>query len=122
VTRFVFCLSLALLTGCGANDGVAQPEDCPDGRSYSVEEAVEQRPTGVIQVEGFIVSQDGHTRLCSALLESYPPQCGAPSLHLPAAPLQGDATKSADGTTWTEDERRILGSLTGDTLRSVGCA
>lgn len=122
MNRIVLCLSIALLAGCGANGGVAHPDDCPDGRLYSVEEAVEQHPTGVMQVEGYVLSRDGATRLCSAFLESDPPQCGAPSLRLSGPPPKGDAAASADGVTWTEEERRILGSLSGDRLLSVGCA
>jgi hypothetical protein len=86
-----------------------------------VKEAVEERPGGVVQVEGYIVSQRGETRLCSALLESYPPQCGDPSLRVPGPPPRGNGVESAKGVTWTAEERRILGSLRDDELRTVGC-
>jgi hypothetical protein len=119
--RILLCLCVVALTGCGASGGVPRSDHCDDGRSYSVEEVVEKRPTGVVQVEGYIVSHDGETRLCSALLESHPPQCGGPSLLLPGRPPQGGGVESAEGVTWTEEEHRILGSLKDDTLRRVGC-
>jgi hypothetical protein len=118
----IVCLSLLALTGCGASSGVPQSDHCGDRRSYSVEEVVEKRPTGVVEVEGYIISRDGETRLCSALLESDPPQCGNPSLRLPGPSPHGDALESAEGVAWTEDEHRFLGSLKDDTLRTVGCA
>jgi hypothetical protein len=120
MTRIVLCLSLLALTGCGASSGVA-PDDCPDGRSYPVEAVVRDRPSGVVQVEGFIVSEGGETRLCSALLESHPPQCAAPSIRLGESAPQGDGVKTAEGVTWTEEEQRILGSFKNDAFLRVGC-
>ena len=35
-----------------------------------------------VRVIGNLVAQDGVARLCGALLESYPPQCGGPSLKI----------------------------------------
>jgi hypothetical protein len=120
--RIVLCLSLLALTGCGASSGVPRADHCGDRRSYSVEEVVEKRPRGVVEVEGYIASRDGETRLCSSLLESHPPQCGNPSLRLPGPPPRGDGVESAQDVTWTEEEQRILGSLRKDTLLRVGCA
>jgi hypothetical protein len=122
MNRMILCLSLLVLTGCGASGGGPQSDHCDDGRSFSIGEVVEERPTGVVEVEGYIVSRAGETRLCSALLESHPPQCGNPSLRLPGPPPQGDGVESAEGVTWTEGEHRILGSLRKDTLLRVGCA
>jgi hypothetical protein len=122
MNRMILCLSLLVLTGCGASSGGPHSDHCGDVRSYSVEEAVERRPTGVVEVEGYIVSRDGETRLCSTLLESHPPQCGNPSLRLPGPSPHGDALERAEGVAWTEDEHRLLGSLKDDTLRTVGCA
>jgi hypothetical protein len=120
VNRIALCAGLALLSAFDGNVGGAE-HDCADGRVYSVEEAVAERPWGVIQVEGFLLSRDGETSLCSALLESYPPQCGTPSLPVPGAPPKGGLTESAHGVTWSNDERRILGSLRRNTLLRVGC-
>jgi hypothetical protein len=122
MNRIVFCLSLLALTACGASSGGPQSNHCDDVRSYSVEEAVAKRPAGVVQVEGYVLSRAGETRLCSALLESHPPQCGNPSLRVSGPVPQREGTDSAEGVTWTEDEHRILGSLKNGTLRTVGCA
>jgi hypothetical protein len=114
-------LTVLALAGCGAGSGTSAPDDCDDAPDYSVEEAVEQRPTGVVQVEGYIVARAGETRLCSAHLESHPPQCGNPSLRLGRTPPRGYDVESAEGVIWTEDEHRILGSLRDDALLQVGC-
>jgi hypothetical protein len=113
------CLSVIALTGCGANGGVAH-DDCPD-RSYRVEEVVRDRPSGVFEVEGYIVSEGGETRLCSALLESHPPQCGATSIRLGEPAPQGDGVRTAEGVTWTEEEQRVLGQFKNDAFLRVGC-
>jgi hypothetical protein len=122
MNRNILPLSLMALTGCGASSGAPQSDHCDEGRLYSVAEAVEKRPASVVRVEGYIVSRAGETRLCSALLESHPPQCGNPSLPLPGPPPHGDGVESAQDVTWTEEEHHILGSLRKDTLIRVGCA
>lgn len=122
MNHIALCLSVLALTGCGAGSGASPLDDCLDAPDYSVEEAVEQRPTGVVQVEGYIVTRAGETRLCSALLESHPSQCGNPSLRLGGTPPRGYDVESAQGVIWTEEEHRILGSLRSDALLQVGCA
>jgi hypothetical protein len=122
MNRIVLCLSAIALTGCGAGSGASPSDDCDDAPDYSVEEAVEQRPMGVVQVEGYIVARAGDARLCSALRESHPPQCGNPSLRLGRTPPRGFEVESAQGVVWTEEEHPILGSLRDDALVQVGCA
>ena len=63
------------LAGCGADeDGSAQGP-------LTVEQALSSSPEEPVTVTGFVVAPEGQpVRLCSALLESYPPQCGEPSL------------------------------------------
>jgi hypothetical protein len=69
-------LSVLVLTlaGCGgegdAGEGPLSPEQALDA-------------SGEVTVEGSLIAVEGEpVRLCSAILESYPPQCGEPSLEV----------------------------------------
>ncbi len=63
------------LAGCGADGGSSAQGP------LSVEQALSSSPEEPVTVTGFVVAPEGGpVRLCSALLESYPPQCGEPSL------------------------------------------
>jgi hypothetical protein len=73
--------------GCGSNGddaggnapaaGAAIP-----GGGLTVEEALSTIAEGPLVVAGYLIERDGELRLCSALLESDPPQCGEPSLEV----------------------------------------
>ena len=66
-------------------------------------------------VKGFVVQTGDEIRLCSALAESFPPQCGGPSLAIEGAV---DADFAAEGDVrWTENEVSLLGDVEGDVLR-----
>jgi hypothetical protein len=74
-------------------------------------------------VKGFVVAADGETpRFCSALLESYPPQCGGPSLEIERLDLTSiDGLQSTDDpdlaqVTWSETEITLLGNVADDTI------
>jgi hypothetical protein len=121
MSRILLCLSAFALAGCGADIGASPLDDCDDAPDYTVKEAVEQRPMGVVRVEGYIVARAGNARLCSALLESHPPQCGNPSLDLGRSQTRGYEVESSQGVVWTEEEHRILGSLRDNALVQVGC-
>ncbi len=63
----VICLLSVLFfaTSCGGDD------------QLSVEEA-RDRDGSVVEVEGYLIERAGELRLCEAILESFPPQCGEP--------------------------------------------
>lgn len=84
-------LVLALAAGCGGDDGDAgAPATTPSppsaqpvpGGGLTVAEAKGSDVEGPLAVAGNLVERDGAVRLCSAVLESSPPQCGEPSLRL----------------------------------------
>jgi hypothetical protein len=55
--------------GCG-NEGPLTPEEAGNA-------------SGGVTVEGVLIAIEGEpVRLCSAILESYPPQCGQPSIEV----------------------------------------
>lgn len=79
--------------------------------------------TGSATVTGFLVAPDGQTvRLCSGVLESYPPQCGEPSIvveGLDLATVDG-LTKTNDPSlaqvTWSERDITVSGTLDAGVL------
>lgn len=89
---------LLLAASCGAGD-----------RPLSVAEARDR--DGTVEVEGYLIERAGELRLCEAILESFPPQCGEPSLRV-------------EGTSLSPSEERVtlLGEIEDGTLRIVGRA
>lgn len=104
-------VSVLALAGCGGSDGsdssnaavdastsVSQGAPIPGG-GLSVEEAIDSDLDGPLMVRGYLIERDGELRLCDAILESSPPQCGEPSLRV-------------DGPAPAASEERV--SLLGD--------
>lgn len=97
--------------------------DCDDtvvDDGLTVREALETDASGTIAVRGFLVADGESARLCEALAESMPPQCGEPSValaELTASDLESlpDADtfdlKTAQGVTWTDQHVSLLGEL-----------
>ena len=111
-------VSLLLLAGCGGVDEPAGPSmgaPAPGG-GLSVQEAIDSTLDGPLLVKGFVVQTGDGTRLCSALAESFPPQCGGPSLRVEG--VVGELTVAEEGDVrWTETEVSLLGDVDGDVLR-----
>ena len=81
-------------TGVTPSSGAPIP-----GGGLSIEEALASTIEGPLMVKGYLVAPEGEpVRLCTALLESYPPQCGAPSLV-----VEGLELASVEGLQRTED-------------------
>lgn len=111
------------LAGCGGETtGPEQPSPPAHGGTGEpsiVEEA--RRAGGRQAVRGTLLARDGEARLCSAILESFPPQCGEPSLLVHGLDFDAvEGTTSADGVTWSEGEVTIVGVVDGDVLRVGG--
>jgi hypothetical protein len=83
----------------------------------TVSEALAGDATGIIAVKGFLVADDTGARLCEALAESLPPQCGGASVpvmdyeEMVDVPLQ-----NAQGVTWTDDVLSLFGELVDGVL------
>jgi hypothetical protein len=115
---------LVLLAGCGGGEngpaGPPEPEPPVGGYGTPTGATVEEaRAAGGRQlVRGSLVAREGEARLCGVLLESFPPQCGEPSLRLEGLDVHAlDGLTSAEGVTWSERELSIHGEVDGDVLR-----
>ena len=101
-------------TGCDdtpSASGTGGVESGPDG-SVPVGEAVAAGIQGPFLVSGFLVVDADGARLCEALAESFPPQCGGTSVPLqPAEAPAGAATTTEGDVTWSEQPVLVEGEI-----------
>lgn len=72
---------------------------------------------GSLLVEGFLVITPDGARLCEALAESFPPQCGGASLTLDEPdPSALEQTTSEGDVTWTDQPVQMLGTISGGSM------
>ena len=115
----VLAFAAAACGGGGSDAAPAPSAGSPiPGGGLTIEEAIASTLEGPLMVRGYLVAPEGGpVRLCSALLESYPPQCGEPSLvveGLDLATVEGlTATSEPDlaQVTWSDAEISILGDV-----------
>jgi hypothetical protein len=86
------------------------------GGGLSIQEAIDSTLAGPLMVKGFIVADgQGSLKLCSALRESYPPQCGEPSLRVHPLALESvdNIMQPADvaPAAWTPTQVSLLGDV-----------
>jgi hypothetical protein len=108
---------LVALVGCASPGGSDEPidSDAPvlviaDGGSgggpgLSVAEALTHGPTDdLVTVTGALfVDPDGTVRLCDAIAESFPPQCGGERIEVQGLDLAAvPELQEADGVRWAE--------------------
>ena len=106
--------AVALLLGaaCGGTDSPA----ARDG-TFTVEEALSADADGPIRVRGTLLADAQGVRLCSALAESHPPQCGQPSLRVRGLDLVGISNmEQAKGVGWTKREVTLVGEVEGEVI------
>lgn len=100
-------LSALALAGCGGGDEKKSPSagaPIPSG-GLSVSEAKASELEGPLMVRGYVIEG----RLCEAILESYPPQCGEPSLR-----LEGDSSQIQNAD--PSEQVSVLGDVEGDVI------
>ena len=109
----LLCAALAaaaIAAGCGGSDAPASGDT-----TLTVEEAL--RAEGDVRVRGTLIADVNDVRLCSAILESHPPQCGQPSLRVRGLDLVGVSNmEQAKGTTWSPREVTLRGQVADGTL------
>lgn len=73
------------------------------GEPITVQQLVDRSASTPVEVQGLLHVSSGVTRLCAATLESYPVQCGKPSVELVGLDIGAIAgTTTAEGVTWKE--------------------
>ncbi len=73
--------------------------------------------SGQVTVTGFLVDVAGESRLCEALAESFPPQCGGASVTLTSLDqIDPDDLKTEGDVTWTDNAVSVFGEMVDGTL------
>ena len=104
---------LVAAAGCG---GDAASDDGPSA-PLTVPQALQTRPTQVIEVRGIVIATaDGSARLCEGLAGSYPPQCAGKSVAVEGLdPQILERSDTAEGVTW--GTATLRGRLHGDVFK-----
>ena len=119
--RRALLLLVLVLAACGGDDETAPtftpiqtappPAGVPaPGGGLSVQEAIDSDLDGPLMVRGYVIEREGVLRLCSAILESNPPQCGEPSLR-----IEGDVERPA-----RDEQVSLLGDVEDGVIRVSG--
>jgi hypothetical protein len=110
----LLCGLLALaLAACGSS---AKPAGS-DGAAVTIKQAMAAKTSEPLLVRGALIATGGTVRLCYAILESYPPQCGQPSLVVKGLDLDTvRALTTANGVTWSDREIRLRGTIADGAL------
>jgi len=98
--------AVLVLSACGGEDAQQVPAAAPiPGGGLSIQQALDSNLDGPLLVRGYLIEREGELRLCEAILESSPPQCGEPSLRV-------------EGPTADPSEQRVslLGEVEGGTI------
>jgi hypothetical protein len=117
----------AALAGCGGEDTpvgdpgtgstVPQTSGLGAGPGISIDEALASDSDEMLLVNGNLLAQGGDVRLCSALAESFPPQCGGPSLIVDGLKLEEvDGLVTEGDVAWTDRPIQLLGVVADETL------
>ena len=120
--HLVLLLGLAVFfiaAACGDDDDAPQDGlSTGVGPGISVSDALASDLPGPLLVNGFIVARGDNVRLCSALAESFPPQCAQESLKVDGLDLASvEGLKTEQDVSGSDDQRQILGEVEGDVLR-----
>ncbi len=109
----------------------AVPQDLPgddavvgDGMAVdgglTVADANNGAADGIIAVKGFVVASGDEVRLCDALAESFPPQCGGDSVILDSLDsIDPDELTSEGDVTWTNAQQTVYGELSDGILTTT---
>lgn len=123
ITLLAALLAAVALTACGGDDDSAAGDDTstastvPVGPGISIEEALETDSDEPQLVNGNLLITDGQARLCSALAESFPPQCGGASLLVTGLDLvRVDGLIVEGDVMWTDRPIQLAGVVSDGRL------
>jgi hypothetical protein len=100
-------LTTAAFTSCGGGmrsvTSTGGPVASGTAQPITVQQLITRSADTPVAVKGLLLVAAGMTRLCGAVLESYPVQCGEPSVELVGLDLAAVHEKTtAQGVTWKE--------------------
>jgi hypothetical protein len=124
ITLLAALLAAVALAACGGgDDDTAAGGDTstaltvPVGPGISIEEALEADSDEPLLVNGNLLVVNGEPKLCSALAESFPPQCGGASLLITNIDLtQVDGLIVEGDVMWTDRPIQLAGVVSGGRL------
>jgi hypothetical protein len=120
-TLIATLLAAAALAGCGGDDSsgdtaagggtsVPQTSGIAAGPGISIDDALASDSDEPQLVNGNLLVQDGQARLCYALAESFPPQCGGSSLLVTGLKIaEVDGLMVEGDVMWTDRPIQLLG-------------
>jgi hypothetical protein len=107
-------LAATALAACGG-DGDGSADDA--GTAISIDDALTSDSDDPLLVSGNLLAEGGEVRLCSALAESFPPQCGGASLAVEGLDLADvDGLVTEGNVSWTDRPIQLLGVVSDGTL------
>jgi hypothetical protein len=107
--------------GAGGGDGGTTTSSGTAGPGISIEEALESGSTEPLLVNGNLLVLDGQARLCSALAESFPPQCGGASLLVTGLDVaQVEGLMVEQDVMWTDRPIQLAGTVADGILTVSG--
>jgi hypothetical protein len=125
VTLLTSLLAVAALAACGGDDDSAdvtapqtsvttstasQTSGSAPGPAHSIEDALAADSDEPQLVIGNVLATREEIRLCSALAESFPPQCGGASVHVRGLDLEKvDGLITGGDVSWTDRPVVLLG-------------
>lgn len=115
----------ATTTGAPATDApTTTTTGVPSDEQVSIDEALAAPDGTQLQVAGPLIAAGDDVRLCGAIMESYPPQCGEPSLPLEGLDLDAVVGLSRPdpefaGVVWTDFPLVVFGTMQGGTLTAA---
>jgi hypothetical protein len=126
ISLFAAVLVALAFGGCGDSDddapaaagtSVPQTSGLAAGPGISIEEAIAADTDEMLLVNGNLLAQGDEVRLCYALAESFPPQCGGPSLVVEGIKLEEvDGLITEGDVSWTDRPIQLLGLVEDETL------
>jgi hypothetical protein len=126
-TLLLLPLAVLALAACGGDEEVEpqpQPAQPPAtagiamGPGISIEEALESDLGGPLLVNGNVLAVGDDVRFCSALAESFPPQCSNASLRIEGLNLdEVDGLVREGSVAWTDQPIQLLGAVEDGALK-----
>lgn len=116
ILSLVFALLVAACGGGSEQKPVPASGMPIAGGGLSVSEALASDLDGPLLVKGYVVVAGGETRLCEALAESFPPQCGGASLRVEGLDLTSVDLRERNGVRWSAETVSLLGPVKDGTL------